>query len=121
MATFDPDFPVIVAGDFNANVASAHNPVFKALFGDSSKSGQASVSGFRTVCDTTVKTSFKNLSSDADRCLKGTPESDSTIDYIYLRDPHGRLESLGCSAHEVRSGSRFFTDHRSLVASFRWR
>ncbi len=109
--TFDPDSPVIVAGDLNIRNRSpgTGNPELTyhkmaAAFGSA---------GFEDV----------SLHLDTATRISATPSSatlNGQLDYIYLYDPHNRLTVTSCTARWVYDYPYVWTDHRALLARMHW-
>jgi len=106
--TFDPDSPVIVAGDLNIRNRSPgtggpdllyHN--MAAAFGSA---------GFEDV----------SLHLDTATNVPNSATLNGQLDYIYLYDPHNRLTVTSCTARWVYNYPYVWSDHRALLARMYW-
>lgn len=92
--TFDPDFPAIVTGDFN--IKESGRGKTPAAFTALDAIMDESTSGFRRLVH-------------------------KRRVYMYLYDPHERLQVLDTVSEEARGDAIQFSDHEVLTARFAWR
>ena len=106
--TFDPDFPVIVAGDLNIRNRSPGTGGPDVLYHQMAAAfGSAGFEDLSLHLDTAT-----NIPSSA--TLNGQ------LDYIYLYDPNERLTVTSCTANWVYDYPYVWSDHRALVAQLHW-
>jgi endonuclease/exonuclease/phosphatase family metal-dependent hydrolase len=105
--TFDPDFPVIVAGDFNIRNRSP-------------RTGSPEQT-YYTMAKVFELAGFVDVSLHRDTAvIAPTTALDGQLDYVFVYDPNSRITCTSCTAAWVASSPYVFTDHKALVARFRW-
>lgn len=109
--TFDPDSPVIVAGDLN-------------ILNRSPGTGSPELT-YHKMAAAFGSAGFEDLSLHLDTAtrISATPSSatlNGQLDYIYLYDPHDRLTVTSCTARWVYNYPYVWSDHRALVAQMHW-
>ncbi len=110
LKTLDPDVPVIVVGDFNIRNRPPRTGNPERTYAHLAAVFDAAASGFVDVS--------RNLSTAVEAPLTTT---NGQLDYIFLYDPHSRLRLLRCQAAWVTAPRYVLSDHKALVARFRWK
>ena len=106
--TFDPDSPVIVAGDLNIRNRSPGTGGPDVLYHNMAAAfGSA---GFEDV----------SLHLDTATNVPNSATLNGQLDYIYLYDPHNRLTVTSCTARWVYNYPHVWSDHRALLARMYW-
>ncbi|MCB9871391.1 MAG: hypothetical protein H6836_03630 [Planctomycetes bacterium] len=107
--TFDPDTPVIVVGDMNILNGTGKSATEATYYAMAAAFGAA---GF-----TDVSEKLPTRVPGAEQTIAVT---DGQLDYVFLYDPHKRLELKYRASVWVMNYPNIFSDHLAVVADFEW-